>query len=800
MNNVKRGYRFAIALLVLALVITAVLPFVLPNSAQDAAYANSYTSSYTGTYYNGIDPTLTGSAMRSQLEKLITSTHKKQTTYDELKSIYGQTDIDPSTGKLVLFYTGTQVNSYSSYGANREHVWPKDGGDAFPASSQAGSDAHHLRPCDQQLNSTRGSLSFGETTAKIAKQDGSTTYGNLCYTGGGFFYPGKGFRGATARILMYVQTRWGTQFSLRFVDGSGKCKTIGDFDTLYKWHLEEPPSELEIYRNEQVAKIQGNRNPFIDHPEYAYQIYSVNGSDYYSSGYGTQLANSVKSLTANNDVYGNLNEVDAESISLNVSTLSLSVGQTYQASVRAYPTGASNAVNWSSSNDAVVSVSSSGVLTAKSQGAATITATSKNNPSLSATMTVTVKQITDIIVEGTPTKTIYDEGDTFNPSGLTVKCVYSDGTTETLNNSAAEWLDGTTKSTYLSVGTTSVICKFGSFQKTVGGITVNKGQAVASTATITRASFQEAEGAYAWQNWTAGSLQGQAFMYGGNATKIQMNTSKTAAYFFNTSACTGGISSIKVNASDGAVMEVFVSNVPFTQGATPTGGTSLGQKTLSGETEWKVDGDYTYFAVEVVSGGATYFESVIVSYGKKGSELPPDNITLDKNSLTLKVGESALITANATGEVEWSSSDQSVVTVDQNGSVVAVAVGSATITATRGSATATCTVTITAQHGSDDEKVTAFKNSVQNIHTSGAEAEFEDIKRALTLYGELTAAQKAEVQTEYEQLKQIVNEYNQSANEANQTIAGSLADVLTGLSVVLSALLALIALLKSVIK
>ena len=95
MNNVKRGYRFAIALQVLALVITAVLPFVLPSSTPDAAYANSYTSSYTGTYYDGIDPTLTGSAMRSQLEKLITSTHKKLTTYDELKSIYGQTDIRP---------------------------------------------------------------------------------------------------------------------------------------------------------------------------------------------------------------------------------------------------------------------------------------------------------------------------------------------------------------------------------------------------------------------------------------------------------------------------------------------------------------------------------------------------------------------------------------------------------------------------------------------------------------------------------------------------------------------------------
>ena len=36
---------------------------------------------------------------------------------------------------------------------------------------------------------------------------------------------------------------------------------------LLKWHREDPVSLKEVRRNEEVSKIQGNRNPFIDYPE-----------------------------------------------------------------------------------------------------------------------------------------------------------------------------------------------------------------------------------------------------------------------------------------------------------------------------------------------------------------------------------------------------------------------------------------------------------------------------------------------------------------------------------------------------
>ena len=38
-------------------------------------------------------------------------------------------------------------------------------------------------------------------------------------------------------------------------------------DKLRTWHFEDPPDELEQKRNSLIELVQGNRNPFIDHPE-----------------------------------------------------------------------------------------------------------------------------------------------------------------------------------------------------------------------------------------------------------------------------------------------------------------------------------------------------------------------------------------------------------------------------------------------------------------------------------------------------------------------------------------------------
>ncbi len=74
-----------------------------------------------------------------------------------------------------------------------------------------------------------------------------------------------------------------------------------------------------------------------------------------------------------------------------------------------------------------------------------------------------------------------------------------------------------------------------------------------------------------------------------------------------------------------------------------------------------------------------------------------DEIKLNETAITLEVGASQTLTAttNVKTGVKWSTSDDSIATVD-DGVVNAISVGTATITATAGKATATCTVTVNA--------------------------------------------------------------------------------------------------------
>lgn len=99
------------------------------------------------------------------------------------------------------------------------------------------------------------------------------------------------------------------------------------------------------------------------------------------------------------------------------------------------------------------------------------------------------------------------------------------------------------------------------------------------------------------------------------------------------------------------------------------------------------------------------YDDVAVRFEK--AVIPAESVTLDKNTLTLKPGETGTLTAAVTPEntsdkpVVWASSDETVATVE-NGTVTALKPGTATITAACGDAQATCTVTVACQHVSGD--------------------------------------------------------------------------------------------------
>lgn len=619
-------------MLAVVLAVSVVLPSVTNNS--NVAIADSSTTSYySGNYYNSIDTSLRGDDFRDKLANLITTTHTNYTSYAGLANAYKTTDAVPNkSGYITWFYTGTEVK-FSGFGGsggqtNREHVWPKDGGSAFSATSECGSDAHHLRPTECNLNSARGSKSFGEveqSTQNVVNQNKSASYGDgtadsLCYTSGSFFYPAAGYRGATARILMYVQTRWGNKFNLQFVDGAGHSKTIGDFKTLMKWHLEELPTQEEINRNQAVYEIQGNRNPFIDHPEYAAYIYSEAGS-YYANN-GTTMANEVNALLANNNPYGGQTNVEPTKLTLDEYSCTLEVGQSRALTLGVVPANGNKSVTWESKNNSVATVDQNGKITAVSTGTATIAAVSKVNANVAAYCVVTVvkpRSVVMVEVDGTPTKTVYNAGDKFDPTGLTVTALFDSGDVENVPLADCKWTDGNILEETLSAGTTTVKCSYKGVtsDNIVSGITVNKVVAAQKTITITVGSFGNA--GYNWQNWTAGDVSGFAYLYTSGG-KMQFNRKKGTAYLYNETALSGGIKSITMK-GDGE-WQLLTNNVAYPQKTGyASGGTDCGNLTLtaSGVT-WTLDGSNEYFALNLISTGAAYPTEIVITYGNAAEE------------------------------------------------------------------------------------------------------------------------------------------------------------------------------------
>lgn len=813
----KVRLKIVLSMLLVVALCLGFLP-LLPNVQQQTALAETtWENTYTGSYYDNLNTDLEGSAFRAELAELITDTHTKYTSYDGLANAFKVADADPDkNGNVIWFYTGTSV-PFSGFGGsvgatNREHVWPKDGGDAFPEKSGPGSDAHHLRPTETQLNSTRGSKNFDEvaqTSANVVKENGSSGYGNsaygadaLCYSSGSFFYPAKGYRGATARILFYMQTRWGDhdQYNLEFVDGAGSSKTIGKISTLLKWHLEEPPTEEEIRRNEAVFGLQGNRNPFIDHPEYAAQIYCYDGESY---------NNALQQVLAeSDDPYGNLNTAVLESLAISPSTVTISVGDTYALTAVPTPSNARANASWTSSDNTVATVSDSGVVTAKSQGTVTITARNKDDASIYATARVTVKQVTDITISGAPVKTAYFEGDTFDPTGLTILATFSDGTSENLPPNTCTWLDGTTLSATLTAGTTSVVCKYGNITKTVTGITVtvDYGDAIPVDMNNLQENVayklvidQEGLGKTLYiQNKVASSyyMASTEDIDSADDVYVEKVTGGFRLYFKN------GSSKNYLNAEVSGTHVNLVSKTTATTVWTYDSANKCIKTTVTvsgSNVEYYIGtyGTYNTFSTSAIKHVSDSYPAYLATKNNGGGTVTPpvtDSVTLDKTSITLNVGDTATLVATATGTVTWTTSDNSVVTV-VNGKLTAVGAGTATVSATCGSATVYCTVTVTevVQQATAEQFIAAV-DAVSAATTQ--QTKFNAIKNALEVYEQLSSDVKTEVANYNLILQTAIRDYNTSVGSQNSEMLSALKTLATLTAAMSFAVMAAVVLFK----
>jgi len=175
------------------------------------------------------------------------------------------------------YYNNDQCGTYEQEGDcfNREHSWPQSW---FSNAATPTTDLHHIFPTDGFVNYQRSNFPFGEVSnATWTSQNGSKLgpcKSSLGYTGK-VFEPIDEYKGDFARALMYMSTRYYTEDSDWGSSGMTNKSEILPWaiNMLLAWSDNDPVSQKEIDRNEAVYGIQGNRNPFIDHPEYAHIIW-----------------------------------------------------------------------------------------------------------------------------------------------------------------------------------------------------------------------------------------------------------------------------------------------------------------------------------------------------------------------------------------------------------------------------------------------------------------------------------------------------------------------------------------------
>lgn len=257
------------------------------------------TTMYTPLgYYDGIDG-LTGQDLIDALNLIITdhTEYPYTSTSTDVWDILREADEDPNNpDNIIMFYTGVshpkdcQDTTYPPsfceadlYGElkltewNREHIWSKSRGDFSDDTTTPHNDTHHLVAAERTMNSTKNNRYFEDCN------DGDDTnivdrgYGN--YTCNEWeFEPRDEVKGDVARMLFYMAVRYEGDpvfddgFDLVLAndpdeDKSLKLPIYGDIDDLLRWHIEDPVSQWEIDRNEVIYSYQGNRNPFIEHPE-----------------------------------------------------------------------------------------------------------------------------------------------------------------------------------------------------------------------------------------------------------------------------------------------------------------------------------------------------------------------------------------------------------------------------------------------------------------------------------------------------------------------------------------------------
>jgi len=282
-------------------------------------------------YYDKVDSEADGEALFQGLHELVKRTHKAELRYKpalhvypwvdlrpgpslSIRSIYSDKGFDPQElieadfrieaqrerlreilrreGSTLLESALDVLEASLPY--NCEHVVPQSW---FAKREPMRGDLHHLFACEARCNSFRSNtpyFDFTEFQEAVRSECGKSEAQG--------FEPFAG-KGAVARATLYFLLRYPGE-----IDDSAKEYTESDLTTLLDWHRRHSVDDYERHRNAAIFEKQGNRNPLIDHPEWAGRIdfaagLGRRGRELVKSGRGAEgeparLADAIREIAA----------------------------------------------------------------------------------------------------------------------------------------------------------------------------------------------------------------------------------------------------------------------------------------------------------------------------------------------------------------------------------------------------------------------------------------------------------------------------------------------------------------------
>lgn len=268
-------------------------------------------------YYDGTAG-LTGAALKTKLSQIISNGHIDK-GYGGLYTGYETTDRDnffEKDGTVLDMYSENpngpdpynytpgqkQCGNYSNESDcyNREHIVPQS---LFSEKYPMRSDINFIRPTDGKVNGMRSDYPFGMVSKPTFTSRNGSKVGNNTTSGysGTVFEPIDTFKGDIARMVFYFVTRYESRmadFSTGNMLANNTYPSLQDWElqVLLTWAAQDPVSPEEIARNNASYNFQGNRNPYIDHPEWVQAVWGTTSSDTQAPTAPANLA--VNSTTA----------------------------------------------------------------------------------------------------------------------------------------------------------------------------------------------------------------------------------------------------------------------------------------------------------------------------------------------------------------------------------------------------------------------------------------------------------------------------------------------------------------------